>query len=144
MSISDLPTRVIFFQVRDAKLKLQRLVEMAQTHFEKKDPFIIFVEDTKAQSFVDDLLWKLPETSFLPHSATDDTTKDLIAITKSKTNVNQARSAFNLCPTPLLLEGPLRLIYDFEDLTSPSKKELSSLRFDAYKHAHYLIEAVTA
>ncbi len=144
MSISDLPTRVIFFQVRDTKLKLQRLAEMAQTHFEKRDPFIIFVEDIKAQTFVDDLLWKLPETSFLPHTATDDTTKDLVAITKSKTNVNQARSAFNLCPTPLLLEGPLRLIYDFEDLTSPSKKELSSLRFDAYKQAHYLIEAVTA
>lgn len=144
MSASDLPIRVVFFQVRDTKLKLQRLVEIAQTHFEKNDPFLIFVEDAKAQTFVDDLLWKLPETSFLPHISTDDTTKELIAITKSKANINQARAAFNLCPTPLLLTAPIRLIYEFEDLTSPAKKELSSLRFDAYKQSHCLIEAVTA
>jgi DNA polymerase IIIc chi subunit len=144
MNLSDLPTRVVFFQVRDVRLKLQRISEMAQTHFEKKDPFLIFVEDIKAQAFVDDLLWKMPEMSFLPHVATDDTTKELVAITKTKTNVNGAKAVFNLCSTPLLIAGPFRVIYEFEDLTSAIKKELSTARFDAYKEARCLIEAVTA
>ncbi|MBS0625334.1 MAG: DNA polymerase III subunit chi [Verrucomicrobia bacterium] len=138
---SDLPIRVVFFQVRETVLKLQRIAETAQTHFEKKEPFLIFVEDAKAQQFVDDLLWKFPETSFLPHMATDDTTKEWIVVTKLKRNINGARAAFNLCPTPLLIEGSFRIIYEFEDLTSPSKKQLSAVRFDAYKEARCLIEA---
>ena len=91
--------------------------------------------------FVDELLWKSPQVSFLPHIATDEPTSELIAITRSKQNVNGAKIAFNLCSTPLLIEGPFRIIYDFEDLTSPSKQQLSALRFDAYKKAGFLIEA---
>lgn len=134
-------TRVIFYQVRDAAAKLKFICEMAQTHFEKQEPFLILVEDAKAQEFVDELLWKFPETSFLPHVVCDETTKDFVAITKTKNNVNQARVAFNLCPTPLLIDTPFRIIYEFEDLTNPSKSKLSSLRFDAYKAAHFLIES---
>lgn len=134
-------TRVVFFQVSDNPTKLKRLVEMAHTHFEKKEPFLIMVEDEKSQKFVDELLWKLPETSFLPHVASDTTTNDLIVITKVKNNVNNARVAFNLCPTSLLIEGPFRIIYEFEDLSAPSKKNLSSQRFDAYKQAGFFIEA---
>lgn len=141
MSTSNL-TRVVFFQVKDSASKLRKISEVSHLHFEKKEPLLILVEDAKAQSFVDELLWKLPETSFLPHLATDEETTDRIAIAKVKKNVNSARVAFNLCPTPLLIEGPFRIIYEFEDLTAPSKKNLSSLKFDAYRNAGWLIEAV--
>ena len=134
-------TRVVFFQVRENSVKLKKIVETAQSHFEKKDRLLILVEDARSEQFVDDLLWKMPETSFLPHSASDHAHAEPIAISKSKINPNGAKIAFNLCPTPLLIEGPFRIIYEFEDLTSPSKKNLSSLRFDAYKKAGYLIEA---
>jgi len=134
-------TRIVFFQVREISIKLKRIAETAQSHFEKKEHILILVEDARSQQFVDELLWKLPATSFLPHVASDDPVKDLIAISKVKKNVNGSRIAFNLCPTPLLIEGPFRIIYEFEDLTSPNKKNLSSLRFDAYKQAGYLIEA---
>ncbi len=134
-------TRVVFFQVRDNAAKIKRIIEMAHTHFEKREPFLILVEDARSQQYVDELLWKTPETSFLPHQALDDETSERIAITKVKKNINKAAIAFNLCPTPLLIEGPFRLIYEFEDLTAPNKKNLSSLRFDAYKQAGHLIEA---
>ena len=134
-------TRVVFFQVRDTQVKLLRLAEMAKFHFEKREPFLILVEDDKALTFVDELLWKLPEVSFLPHVATEVETTEWVAITKTKTNVNRAKAAFNLCSTPLLIEGPFRIVYDFEDLTSLNKKNLSSLRFDAYKKAGFPIEA---
>jgi DNA polymerase-3 subunit chi len=133
--------RVIFFQVHDNASKLKRIVETAHSHFERKEALLILTEDDRSSAFVDELLWKMPETSFLPHIATDDPTTDWIAIAKIKKNINNAPIAFNLCPTPLLIEGPFRIIYEFEDLTSPNKKNLSSLRYDAYKRAGHLIEA---
>ncbi len=138
----DLPlSRVVFFQVQDSASKLKKIVESAQYHFERKEPILILVEDARSQEFVDELLWKLPESSFLPHIAADTPVPDLVAVSKAKFNVNQAKAAFNLCPTPLLIEGPFRIIYEFEDLTSPAKKSLSSIRYDAYKQARYAIEA---
>lgn len=139
--MSSLETRIVFFQVREPQAKLFRLAEMVRSHFEKKEHLTLFVEDDSVLKYVDELLWKLPETSFLPHAIAEDSTSDWIALTKSKKNVNGARFAFNLCSTPLLIEAPFRIIYDFEDLTSPNRKHLSSLRFDAYKQAHFLIEA---
>lgn len=135
-------TRVIFFQVSDNPTKLKKIVEMAHLHFGKKEPFLIAVEDERGEKFVDELLWKHPATSFLPHVASDTPVADFIAITKSKKNLNGARIAFNLCPTSLFLEEPLKIIYEFEDLSAPAKKNFASQRFDAYKQAGFFIEAL--
>jgi len=142
MNTSDSPAiRVILFQIHQAKEKISRVIEIANLHFEKKDSLIFFVEDEKAVHFVDELLWKMPATSFLPHTISEEANHEFIAISRLKKNTNQARYAFNLCPTPLLIEGPFKIIYDFEDLTTPNKQQFSALRFDAYKKASYLIEA---
>lgn len=143
MTMSNTPTntRVVFFQVNDNLTKVKRIVETAHAHFEKKEPFLIVVEDETSLKFVDDLLWKYPPEGFLPHVATDESSSELIVITKTKKNLNGAKRAFNLCPTSLLLETPLKMIYEFEDLTAPIKKNLSSGRFDVYKGAGFLIEA---
>jgi len=133
-------TRVVFFQVADAAAKLKRIAETARAHFGKKEPFLFFVADEQALNFVDDLLWKLPETSFLPHIAADQPNQERVVITKTKSNVNGAHYTFNLCPTPLLLAG-FKIIYDFEDLSSPNKKSFSSLRFNAYKQAKMTLES---
>ncbi len=134
-------TRVVFFQVRDVPSKLKRIYETAALHFEKKEHFVFFVEDEKSAIFVDELLWKSPPTSFLPHTITDFPSTEWLSITKTKTNVNQAKIAFNLCATPLLIEGDFRIIYEFEDHSSPNKNKFSSLRLDAYKNARFSIEA---
>jgi len=130
-------SRAVFFQVRKPSEKLSRLTAICAAHFEKKEPIIIFVEDDKGAQYVDELLWKSPPTSFIPHTMEG---KDFITITSGKKKFGEPRIAFNLCPTPLLLDG-FRIVYDFEDLTSPIKQNLSALRFDAYKKAGYLIEA---
>lgn len=132
--------RVVFFQVADTASKLKSIAETARAHFGKKERLLFFVEDEKALHFVDELLWKFPNTSFLPHGTADQLTQELIAITKTKSNVNGASYAFNLCPTPLLLAG-LKIIYDFEDLTSPNKKSFSTLRYNAYRQAKMAIES---
>ena len=133
--------RVIFFQVQDNSKKIQKIIEMSHLHFERQEPFLILVEDAKAQVFIDELLWKTPDTSFIPHTATDEESNELIAITKVKKNINQASFVFNLCITPLLIHGPFKIIYEFEDLTTPSKKNLSTLRFDSYKKEGIHIES---
>jgi len=140
MNPDQLPARVVLFQVRQANLKVAKLVQTAGAHFEKKEHLLIVVEDEKTMLYVDELLWKVPPTSFLPHMIAENNTTAFVAITKNRVNVNQAKFAFNLCSTPLLIEG-IRLIYDYEDLTSPLKQQLSSVRFDAYKKAGCLIEA---
>jgi len=139
--VTIVATRVIFFQVKDPQTKIKVITEMVQSHFNKKEHCLILVEDEKAQIFVDNLLWKTPETSFLPHVSSDVPTTELVAITKTKNNVNQAKVAINLCSTPLILDTPFRTIYELEDLSNPNKNRLSSLRFDAYKAAHFLIES---
>ena len=133
--------RVVFFQVSDASSKLNWVAQMAQFHFAKKERFLIIAEETKALTFTDELLWRHPPNSFLPHAIVDQPCVEWIALTKEKKNLNDARYAFNLCPTPLLIEGPFRIIYDFEDTSSPNKKLLSQIRFDAYKQARFLIES---
>lgn len=133
--------RVIFFLVHDTASKLHKIIETAHLHFEKKERFLILVEDEKSQNFVDELLWKQPDTAFLPHTISDTASEDWVVITKTKKNINQASIVFNLCPTPLFIEGPFKIIYEFEDLTAPVKKNLSSIRFDAYKQAGLPIES---
>jgi DNA polymerase IIIc chi subunit len=130
-------SRAVFFQVHKPSEKLAKLTSICATHFEKKEPMIIFVEDEKGALYVDELLWKFPSTAFLPHTVNGE---DLICITYAKKKIGDPKIAFNLCPTPLLLEG-FKIVYDFEDLTSPVKQNLASLRFDSYKKAGYLIEA---
>lgn len=133
-------TKIVLFQVKENQSKIQKIVTTAHEHFGLKESLLFFVEDEKALHFMDDLLWRVPEQSFLPHSTSDLISRDRIVITKTKTNVNGSIFAFNLCPTPLLMEG-FKVIYDFEDLTSLPKKNLSSLRFQAYKEARMSIEA---
>lgn len=140
MTASNLP-RVIFFQVKTASEKLEKIGQTARVHFLKKEPFLILVDNNKGEQFVDELLWTLPKTSFLPHIATDSPSQEKIVITKIKKNLNQAHYVFNLCSTPLFIEGFFKIIYEFEDLTLPSKKNLSTLRFNAYKEAHFPIES---
>jgi DNA polymerase IIIc chi subunit len=132
-------THVVFFQVQSGQQKVQRIVEVAKQSFRNRERLLFFVDDEKAFMFLDDALWKHPQASFLPHG-TDP--KDLIAITTEKRNINNARIAFNLSSTPLLVEGPFKTIYDFEDVSSKAKEGLAAARYDAYKRLGLSIEAV--
>jgi DNA polymerase III subunit chi len=133
--------RAIFFQITDPAAKIGCLVRTIESHFLKKEKILIVAEEDKALAYVDELLWKHSPEIFLPHGIVDSDCQECIALTKIKKNLNGARYAFNLCPTPLLIEGPFHIVYDFEDVTTPGKKMLSASRFDGYKAANFLIES---
>ncbi len=132
--------RIILLQVATNQKKIERLYQTLNHHFVKQEHIIIFVPDEKTLHFVDELLWKYPEEGFLPHSIEEKPSKEWVVITQKRENLNQARYAFNLSPTPLLQKDFL-LIYDFDDKTSPHKKMLSQKKFEAYKEARWTIES---
>ncbi|KKL09215.1 hypothetical protein LCGC14_2568050, partial [marine sediment metagenome] len=110
-------------------------------HFERKEHLLIQVQDDTALKFVDELLWKTPKESFLPHSISDDYTSDYIVITKSKNNLNKAKYLFNLSPDLIDFNPIYKIIYDFDDYTSPKKQEKSKKRFEVYRQAGLKIES---
>jgi DNA polymerase IIIc chi subunit len=129
---------VTFFQVRDAAIKLSKICQTAQAHFEKKEPLQIVVPDKAALEFVDLLLWRFPEESFLPHIVATTPCSDCIIITCERAPLNEAKAFFNLCLPPLL-NNKVKIIYDFDDFTSSDKKQASDKRFAAYRDAQFQI-----
>jgi DNA polymerase IIIc chi subunit len=132
--------RVVLLEVTSNQKKISLLFDILKNHFEKKEHIILFVADDKSMKYVDELLWKIPEQSFLPHSCHNDKTDDFIIITKKRDNLSGAKFAFNLSPTPLLQKEFL-VIYDFDDKTAPHKKMLSQKKFQAYKESKWVIES---
>jgi len=119
----NLKNKVIFFQIKEVKNKLIRLIQTCIYHFEKKEKLIIQVQDEPSLKFVDELLWKLPKESFLPHVTSDEKCQDYIVITTSKDNLNQASYMFNLSQDIVDLNKSYKIIYDFDDYTSQIKQQ---------------------
>ena len=132
--------RATFFQVKSDRMKQEKLVEIAEEHFEKKEPFLFKVPHQKGCDYLDLLLWRFPQESFLPHSVTNSPTDDLLVIASSDQNPNRARGIFNLtgqaiANTDLFFSH----IYEFEDLTAPEKNRIAQDHYKTYKEQGYNI-----
>lgn len=130
--------KVIFLDIREPARKLHQLAKIAQQHFLKKEPLQILAPDIPVLEFVDALLWRLPEESFVPHAIASSLTQELIIITMERTFLNQATALFNLCSIPFL-DFPIKTLYDFDDHTTLERKSASNLRYQAYRQAAYTI-----
>lgn len=133
--------KIIFFQINDVKSKLIKIIQIAMSHFEKKENLLIQVQDDASSRFVDELLWKLPSESFLPHVISNNQCSDFIVITKSKENLNKSHYMFNLCQDIIELDTSYKIIYDFDDRTSLEKQNKSKKRFELYKKIGLTIES---
>jgi len=135
-----MPVKVIFHLVKTPSQKLQTITELARDYYHRKENLLFFAPDQKAASFLDELLWKIPETSFIPHALSDAPCKELIVITCKRENFTNAKAVCNLWPTPFLKEK-VPTLHELEDLTSPVKKSLSQKRFETYRDAKFIIES---
>lgn len=122
-------SKAIFFQVKSTQEKLIKIVLTAQYHFEKKEPLSILVPDEKIQNMIDELLWKTPTESFLPHS-TESSKETIEILIQSPTTILQ-KHIFNLCTIDLSLSS-FKVIYELEDQTSPSKQADAQKKIKAY------------
>ena len=133
--------KVIYFQIRDASSKLKRIVSTATKCFKKKEPFLILAPNRAALEYLDLLLWRLPDESFLPHHAGTETTGELIAITDEPFNPNQATTVFNLRPEPVDSSLGPQLIYELEDLSSPEAQSTFKMKFTTYRANNFSIQS---
>ena len=123
----------IFLTISDNATKLRAIIETVEKHFLKAEKVLVLVGNDEAALYIDQLLWKLPEEGFTPHSIIAAQSKERVAITKVRANLNQADVLFNLRPEAAIqISGPHTLIYELIDQTHPSKHELSLERQKAY------------
>jgi len=128
-------TDIIFIKIADNKSKLWRLCECIRQHFQKGERLLVAVSSPEAAKYIDDLLWRLPEESFLPHCSPSN---ERIAITLSQENLNSATVLFNLQTAPYAMFEQYNTLYEFYDESQPSKAELSQQRLQAYPHGRFL------
>lgn len=124
---------IIFFSIHDTASKLRALCDVARDHLHQGQSLLILVPDTNVHTFVDELLWRLPEESFLPHPS-----KLLLIDTEPK----EATSLFNLRPIPFTEKIYYKTIYELEDHTSPERLQLSRQRYNTYRDLELKISVV--
>ena len=132
-------SRVVFLTVKTPQEKCQKIVQVATELFREKEPLCFLTASPKAETFIDELLWKEPLDSFLPHRKASSSVKDLIVISSGFPAPNGAKSLFNLTGKALTGSDDFKTIYEFEDQTSESKKELTKELYKSYKQACFQI-----
>jgi DNA polymerase III subunit chi len=131
---------VIYFSIKDPAQKLSLLCSISQKHLSHKQPLHILAADRTSLNFVSQLLWKEPKDGFIVHSdSPGDDREMLIQLTLPLPSYAGAESIFNLTAQALIVPTPLKKIYEFEDLSHPSKKALFEKKFIAYQEAGYTL-----
>lgn len=126
--------KVIFYRVKDNASKLGWISAKAREAYDHEKRLLIVVPNLQAAHYVDSLLWRMPEESFIPHVVTDMPTIEWVAITlQEQSNVNQATRLLNLCSGPTPLYGQMEEIFEIFDETSADKAALSQQRLRYYQ-----------
>ena len=125
--------RVIFYRVKENATKIQLICKKGEEAFSQEKRLLIAVPNFQAAQYIEELLWRNPRESFMPHVVTDTPTSEWIAITmQNEKNVNQATRLLNLCTTPSPFYEHIKEIYEFYDASLPEKGELSEQRLQYY------------
>jgi DNA polymerase-3 subunit chi len=133
--------KVTFYRLKDNAAKIQLICTKAKESFQIEKRLLITVPSFEAAQYVESLLWRFPEESFMPHVIADTTTKEWIAITmQDKDNINQAPRLLNLCPLLSPLSNHVEEVYELYDETHPQKKELSEQRMRHYQALGFLVK----
>ncbi len=128
-----LQPKVIFFRVSNNQTKILRIYTTIQRHFEKGEKVLVILPNQEAEKYFDELLWKIPPESFLPHTRTSKPCQARIVVTEVQKNLNQATVLWNLCPEVTPLYNQFEMIYELLDETSKEKEKQSTNKIAAYK-----------
>ncbi len=125
-------TDIIFIKVADNKTKIGHLCDRIKTYFQIGERILVTVSVHEAASYIDDLLWRYPEDSLLPHHIIYTPSNERVAIALTRENLNNATALFSLLPEAYPQFEQFATVYEFYDETHPSKAELSKQRLTAY------------
>jgi DNA polymerase IIIc chi subunit len=137
--MSHKPT-VIYFSIKEASQKLTHLIHTAQKHLHTKKILHILSSDKTSVSFVSQLLWREPKESFTVHQLPEDANSNsMIQLILPLSSYEKVESIFNLTSQPLHFSNHFKNIYEFEDLTHPTKKEIFEKKFKLYQEAGFTL-----
>ncbi|MBA3721758.1 MAG: DNA polymerase III subunit chi [Parachlamydiaceae bacterium] len=126
--------KVIFTHVKDNQTKIGHICQTVYEAINKKKRILILVQNEEAAKYIDSLLWRFPEESFLPHSYANKPTKENIVVTTiNSQNLNQAAILLNLSPSTTPIFNHFEEIHELYDETSPPKVENSKLKIKSYQ-----------
>lgn len=131
-------TKVILFQVKTPKEKVQKILQVCTKHIEDKKGLLLKVETLDVANYIDNLLWEALPESFLPHKIIKEPINiflDQILIGCEEFSAPELKCVFNLSTKPIDSKDSYTIIYDFEDLTSVEKKKFFELRYKSYLDA---------
>lgn len=126
-------TEIIFLNVKDNQAKLSSIVNTVAKHYAQKQKILISVANENVAKYVDDLLWKQPPNSMIPHTIATVQTMQHIVITQTQNNLNNAEILINLTPDAHPAFREFSIVYDLFDETSPEKKQQSLAKQQKYQ-----------
>lgn len=125
---------VEFFETETNKHKLELICKLSQKCFVENKKLLILVPSLEAAHYIDQLLWKHPQESFLPHVVSDLITACPIAITmQASENVNCATYLLNLTNRPAPAIERIEWIYEFVDKTNQQKNQEAEYKKKNYE-----------
>lgn len=124
--------KIIFLPVSTNQKKVEIICQQAQKHFYQGDRLLILAPTDQAAHYLDELLWKYPEGSFLPHSISKIPCKEKIVITTVVDNLNNANISINLHLEPCAIAQQFQILYELYDETHQDKLEKSKRRRQQY------------
>ncbi len=123
---------IIFLPIKTNQQKIKCICHYAQKHFDAQDSLCIMAPTQQAVQYLDDLLWKFPENSFLPHAIAHVKCQEKIIISTICQNLNDAKVLMNLCTEPCPIVEQFELIYELYDETQLEKFDQAKHRFKFY------------
>lgn len=131
---------IIFLKVTTNQEKLLSLTKIIQKHFDLSDQTLIFTPTDEIARYIDHLIWRLPEDSFIPHIISNEPCKDSVVITSKKENINKAQVLINLAQDAYSPCQEFQIVYELYDQTHPSKEESSKQRHASYINSGYSVQ----
>jgi len=124
---------ITFLKVSDNKQKTHRLSEALHEQYHLGKKILIRVANAAVANFVDELLWKEPKNSFLPHAVKSAPTPERVVITNKQDNLNQAEILVNLTHYPVKDYKVYEKIIELYDTSAPDKELNSREKQQAYE-----------
>lgn len=125
-------SRITFLKVKTNQEKLVSITKIVERHFDSAQNILISTPNDQVANYIDQLLWRMTEESFIPHKIATEPCKDAVIITSTPENFNEASVLINLCPGCPPSFNEFTTVYELYDLTHPEKEALSKSRHESY------------
>lgn len=131
--------KITFVKVQDNGQKLHTICALAHLHFYKKDSFHILTQNNTAAAYIDDLLWKFPVESFLPHGRVGS--GELLQIIIEGESSIQPAYLLNLSENHSVTAD--KVLYELLDESHPQKKAISEKKLQFYQSHNFEVNFMT-